>query len=256
MAAVWCLVLTLASGAMQARPPDVRAATVTAIRADPDAFHREWVVVAGTVVRQGDRLLLTRDGASIRLLAVTPPEEGDVEVRGQVLDIGRLSAAEASAPPPAGQRTIADLYAGRWPARGREIVLLATRVERLSAGIEVPAPPLPLEVYFSTPLEGEADVRLDSSIRIQFSRDVDPTSLDGRVRASYSPSDSLERGEPQPPPIELKVAYNTSNRSIELTPTRPLERFRQVKVELQNGIVGTDGSVLRSWTLSFSTGGS
>ena len=41
-------------------------------------------------------------------------------------------------------------------------------------------PPLPLEVTFSTPVEGEADVRLDAIVRIQFSRNVDVRSLEKR----------------------------------------------------------------------------
>jgi hypothetical protein len=256
MAAAWCFIvaLALASGAAQPRSSDFRETTVGAIRAEPGSFHRQWVSARGTVVREGELQLLIAGGSRIRLLGAALAEGSEVEVRGQVLDVGRLSASEAATPSPPGQPTIAELYAGRWPARGQEIVLSVIGVERI--GVEVPAPPLPLEVYFSTPLEGEADVRLDSVIRVQFSSDVDPRSLDGRVHASYSQSDSIERGEPQPPPIELKVTYNASNRSIEITPARPLERFRQVRVELSKGIIGTDGSVLRPWTLSFSTGGS
>jgi hypothetical protein len=36
----------------------------------------------------------------------------------------------------------------------------------------------------------------------------------------------------------------------------PLERFRTMKVELLEGIVGTDGAPLAPWTLTFSLGGS
>lgn len=124
--------------------------------------------------------------------------------------------------------------------------------------VEVPAPPLPvapLEILFSAPVEGEADVRLDSRIRIQFSRDVDPASLDGRIRLSYSRSDSFERGEAQPPAIEVAITYSGPNRSLEIRPRQPLERFRQVTVQLLEGIKGPDGAPLRPWTLTFNTGG-
>jgi hypothetical protein len=117
-------------------------------------------------------------------------------------------------------------------------------------------PPLPLEVYFSAPIQGEADVRLDTVIRIQFSRDVDPATFAGRVRVTYSVTDSIERGEPHPPPIAFSIKYVGYSHALEITPTQPLERFRQVTVELLQGIVGTDGSVLRPWSLTFSTGGS
>jgi hypothetical protein len=256
MAAAWCLVFAALAGATQPHPPDFRQTTIAAIREAPEAFHRQWVLVTGTIVREGDRLLLAHDGARLRLFAAEPPD-GEVAVRGQLLDVGRLSRSEAAVAAGNGQPSLAALYAQQWPAPGQELVLAATRVDRLSSqGIEIPAPPLPLEVYFTTPIEGEADVRLDTRIRIQFSRDIAPASLDGRVRAAYSRSDSIERGEPHAPPIDLKVSYNSGNRSIELAPAQPLERFRQVTVELLQGIVGTDGSVLRPWTLHFTTGGS
>jgi hypothetical protein len=37
---------------------------------------------------------------------------------------------------------------------------------------------------------------------------------------------------------------------------KPLERFRTVKVELLEGIVGTDAQPLKAWTLTFALGGS
>jgi hypothetical protein len=115
---------------------------------------------------------------------------------------------------------------------------------------------LPLDVDFSSPVEGEADVRLDVRVRIQFSRDVDARSFKNRIRISYSQSDSVERGEAQPPAVAFTFNYDAGTRALELQPTKPLERFRHVKVELLEGIVGVDGSVLRPWTLNFATGGS
>jgi len=38
--------------------------------------------------------------------------------------------------------------------------------------------------------------------------------------------------------------------------TKPLERFRVLKIDLLEGIVGTDGQPLKPWSLSFSLGGS
>ncbi|MGE0041471.1 MAG: Ig-like domain-containing protein [Vicinamibacterales bacterium] len=123
--------------------------------------------------------------------------------------------------------------------------------------VEVPTPPTPpLEVFFSAPTADEADVRLDTTIRIQFSRDVDPASLDGRVRLSYSARQAAERGEPQPPPIDFTAAYQPATRSLTVTPTGPLQRFREVTVELLDGIHGPAGQPLAPWTLTFSTGGS
>jgi Bacterial Ig-like domain len=123
--------------------------------------------------------------------------------------------------------------------------------------VEVPPPPPPpLEIVFSSPTSGETDVSLDSSIRLQLSRDLDAATLKDRIRLTYSGIDSQERGEPQPPAIEFKVIWTAVNRGLEIKPVQPLERFRQVRLELLDGIRGPDGAALKPFTLSFSTVGS
>ena len=42
---------------------------------------------------------------------------------------------------------------------------------------------------------------------------------------------------------------------LELKFTKPLERFRTVRIELGEGILGTDKQPLKPWTLSFDVGG-
>ena len=121
--------------------------------------------------------------------------------------------------------------------------------------IRVPAGPPP-EVVFSAPTEDETDVMTSTNVRIQFSRDLDPATLKGRIRASYVRAQSLERGEPDTPPIELTTQYNAPSRVLEVRFTKPLERFRTVKLELSEGIIGTDAQPLKAWTLTFSLGGS
>lgn len=125
-----------------------------------------------------------------------------------------------------------------------------TRVEPLPA-----APPTPPEVLFSVPTEGETDVRPDTSVRIQFSRDLDPESIKGRVRVSYLGAESVERGEPQPPGMTTALRYDPGTRVLEITFAEPLQRFRTVTVQLLEGITGTDGAPLEPWTLTFSVGG-
>src|SRR5439155_3447362 len=117
--------------------------------------------------------------------------------------------------------------------------------------IRVPAGPPP-EVVFSTPTEEETDVSLGTNVRIQFSRDIDQTTLKGRVRARYLESQTVERGEPATPAADVTFTYNTVNRVLEIKFTKPLERFRTLKVELLEGILGTDGQALKPWTLTFS----
>jgi hypothetical protein len=117
-------------------------------------------------------------------------------------------------------------------------------------------PPPPVEVLFAAPSEGEADVRLDERIRLQLSRDLDPATLKGRIRITYSSSESRDRGEAQPPEVTFATTYSRENRALEIRPAQPLERFRAVKVEFLEGIKGTDGGAMAPFTLTFTTGGS
>jgi hypothetical protein len=121
--------------------------------------------------------------------------------------------------------------------------------------IRVPAGPPP-EVVFSAPTEDETDVMTSTNVRIQFSRDLDPATLKGHIKASYFRAQSLERGEPDTPPIDITTQYTNAGRVLEVRFTKPLERFRTVKLDLGEGISGTDQQGLKPWTLTFVLGGS
>jgi len=121
--------------------------------------------------------------------------------------------------------------------------------------IRVPAGPPP-EVVFSAPTEDETDVAMTTTVRIQFSRDIDQATLKSHIRARYLEAQSVERGEPTTPPADFTLQYSGANRVLELRFTKPLERFRTLKVDLLEGILGTDGQPLKPWTLSFAVGGS
>ena len=121
--------------------------------------------------------------------------------------------------------------------------------------IRVPAGPPP-EVVFSAPTEDETDVMTSTNVRIQFSRDLDASTLKNRIRVSYFRAQSAERGEPDTPSIEVTTQYNPATRVLELKFPKPLERFRTVKIDLIEGINGTDGQPLKPWALTFSIGGS
>jgi len=120
--------------------------------------------------------------------------------------------------------------------------------------VRVPAGPPP-EGVFSTPIDDETDVATTTSVRVQFSRDIDPATIKGRVRASYFQAQSRERGEPDTPPVNFTTQYSAANRVLEIRFAAPLERFRTIKVELLEGIAGVDGQALKPWTLTFSLGG-
>jgi hypothetical protein len=121
--------------------------------------------------------------------------------------------------------------------------------------IRVPVGPPP-EVIFSAPTQDETDVLMTTTVRIQFSRDLDQATLKGRIKAHYLASQSVERGEPVTPAADFTLQYAPANRVLEIKFTKPLERFRTLTLDLLEGIVGTDGQPLKAWTLSFSVGGS
>ncbi len=121
--------------------------------------------------------------------------------------------------------------------------------------VRVPAAPPP-EVVFSAPTDDETDVSMATNVRIQFSRDLDQRTLRGHIRARYLESQTVERGEPVTPPADFTFTYNQASRVLELKFTKPLERFRTIKIELLEGILGTDTQPLKPWSLTFSLGGS
>ena len=120
--------------------------------------------------------------------------------------------------------------------------------------IRVTAAPPP-EVVFSTPTQDETDVSMSTSVRIQFSRDIDQSTLKGHVHARYLDSQTAERGEPATPTAEFSMKYNAASRVLELKFTKPLERFRTLVIDLNDEIAGTDKQPLKPWTLRFDTGG-
>jgi hypothetical protein len=121
--------------------------------------------------------------------------------------------------------------------------------------IRVPAAPPP-EVIFSTPTDDETDVSMNTAVRIQFSRDIDPSTLKSHIRAHYLTEQSAERGEPVTPSAEFTFQYLPANRVLDIKFTKPLERFRTIKIDLLDGILGTDQQPVKPWTLTFGVGGS
>jgi len=121
------------------------------------------------------------------------------------------------------------------------------------APIRIPMGPPP-EVVFSAPTADETDVQLSTSVRIQFSRDIDASTFRGHVAVKYSEAETRERGEPDTPKIDFTTQYLPGTRVLELKFANPLERFRTVTIELQDGILGSDKQPLKSWALNFQTG--
>ena len=138
---------------------------------------------------------------------------------------------------------------------GASIELTPEPQQTTEVEIDLPPPP-PVEVLFTAPSQGEADVRLTERIRMQLSRDLNPETLKDRIRITYSASDSKERGEAQPPSIPYTTNYVKENRALEIRPAEPFERFRAVTLEILPGVKGTDGGEMPPFKLTFTTGGS
>src|SRR5436309_6856836 len=122
---------------------------------------------------------------------------------------------------------------GRWlevtgvvhEGRGLQWIDVAAEGIRVGKAITDPAPvdetpsaPAPAaqppEVVFSAPTQDETDVILNTSVRIQFSRDIDQATLKGHVKASYLESETVERGEPTTPSAEFTSRYIGASRVL------------------------------------------
>jgi len=121
-----------------------------------------------------------------------------------------------------------------------------TRVERTQGP--------PPEIIFSAPLEGDTDVPTDSVVRIQFSRDMDADSFEGRVRIDYPLVASASPGVEPPGAVAFEAEYRGRNRVLEIRFAEQLKPFTALNVALLEGVTSTDGMALPEWTLSFFSG--
>jgi predicted RecA/RadA family phage recombinase len=111
----------------------------------------------------------------------------------------------------------------------------------------------PVEVVFSLPTQGETDVKPGASVRIQFSREIDRTSIAGRVLVAYGAAEAPVT-DATTPPIEFTTSYVEGSRTLEIRFARPLQAYRPVTISLLEGIVAADGAAFVPWTLTFTAG--
>lgn len=110
-----------------------------------------------------------------------------------------------------------------------------------------PTPPvIPAEVVFSTPTANDAGVPPMSTVRIQFSRGLKESTIDGHLSASYSGAAK---------PLDFKTTYDGATRSVELKFAAPFTPFSTVRVQTLDGLKAFDGAPVTPWTLTFSVGG-
>ena len=90
------------------------------------------------------------------------------------------------------------------------------------------------------PAEGETDVATGARIRMQLSRDLNADTLKGRLRFT--------------PEVEFTMNYTKENRALEIRITNGLPPFKPMKMEILDGVKGTDGGAMKPFTLTFTTG--
>jgi hypothetical protein len=121
---------------------------------------------------------------------------------------------------------------------------------RVAAIVDAPEPPKePGEVVFSSPTDGETGVSPSAPIRVQFSRGIDPPSLNGKFRFTYV------GGTPPAGTSDVQATYDVGSHAVVLKMAKPLEPFRTVKVELLDGVKTFDGAPIKPWSVTFSVGG-
>ena len=112
---------------------------------------------------------------------------------------------------------------------------------------EPPPPPKePGEIVFSSPTDGESNVSASSPIRVQFSRGIDPPTLNGHFRFTYI------GGAPPEGATEVQATYDAGSHAVVLRLSTPLEALRTVKLELLEGVKTFDGAPVKPWSVTFS----
>ena len=235
-------------------------ATLRALALDPAAHLDSAVTISGRFRGRnlyGDLpaapgqsrwdFVLASVDAAVWVVGREPKGDGfelDVQARidtGRWLEVsGRVALHNGMAVIDASRIALADPPADRQP-----IVPVRPR--------QGPAP----EVIFSAPLEDEVDVPADTTVRIQFSRDMEPDSFGGRVAVAYGGPEAAAGAAAAAGAdgIGFEAAYRPRNRVLEIRFDVELERFRTIEVQLLEGITATDGAALPPWTLSFFVGG-
>lgn len=241
--------------ATSSRPP--RAASATTLRSvvlDPEGYANRGVTLIGRFrgrnlygdmpeapgVSRWDFVLRSADAAV--WVVGREPKGDDFELgllrradTGRWLEVtGRVRVQDDMVLVEAGSLRLADPVAETQPAAD-------------PAPVRLPPP----AVIFSAPIADDVDVPTDTTVRVQFSRDMDPDSFDGQVRVRYGGAAADDSG---PAELTFETVYRGRNRVLEIRLDVDLDRFRSVQVDLLEGITASDGEPLPPWSLSFFTG--
>jgi hypothetical protein len=140
--------------------------------------------------------------------------------------------------------------------RDRGLVLLEAKTmasaqapaARPVVAAEPPPPREPGEIVFSSPTDGETNVSPSAPIRVQFSRGIDPPTLNGHFRLTYVGGTAPETT------TDVQTTYDAGTNAVVLRLSKPLEPYRTVKLELLDGVKTFDGAPIKPWSVTFSAG--
>ncbi|HEX6162012.1 MAG TPA: Ig-like domain-containing protein [Vicinamibacterales bacterium] len=247
------LILILGGTAPPPAAADVTSPPLRAVAMEPAKFDGQTVTLVGQFRGRnlfGDlpeapaqnrfQFVLRSSDAAVWVMGVQPKGRNFNFDPAKRIDTGRWVKV---------QGTVRSAKGLTW-LDGTSIELAPEPQETTEVAIDLPPPP-PVEILFTAPAEGEGDVRPTERIRMQLSRDLDPATLKDHVRLTYASTDAAP-----PAAIAFTANYTRENRALEIKPNEPLDRFRTVKMEILDGVKGTDGGAMAPFTLTFTTGGS
>lgn len=156
------LVAALAGGVAPAaaQPGTRRVTTVTAVKSFPGFYHGQPVLVRGELRDPETHPTLAAGEEFVRVIGKdTLPQPGTYDVRGDVLDVGRLQADD---PRLSGVdlRALGVDPSDRWPRQGEVVVLKASSFEK--------AEPLPAPTIRALALDPERYVDQRVTVKGQF----------------------------------------------------------------------------------------
>ena len=119
------ILVAICSAGPGAQGPQRRLTTIDALRQFPGFFHLQGVLVHGEFVENERRISLRGGDSQIRvqLMQNVATASGAVEVRGQLIDVGRLESGDPRAGNFAEGRE-----SSSWPRPGEELVLQVSAV--------------------------------------------------------------------------------------------------------------------------------
>jgi len=122
------LVLLIAAGAARSQTATRRVTTIDALKQYPGFFHLQNVLLRGEIDDSTQRLLLEGDEQTIRVVLDqgVSAKKGTVDVRGVLIDVGRLEPGD-----PRTNGFIEDRGTERWPRPGEELFVRVTAVEEV-----------------------------------------------------------------------------------------------------------------------------